>query len=391
MRKLFFISIVLCLGNTMLLAQNAFWNADSIRSAEAIKLIKSGVQICMKFTIIGSGRSERTEESYDSTLYSASGDSIVETSYFVFKGKYPKLVERAVYSTDGKSRYYHSYSRSFSLSDQMILYDNKGNRLREYARDKHTSNDNNKDSLYLKELHEYDSSGNELSRVVFDANGHISDKVIYHYRDGHVEEVLNYSTMDYANMPDSLDFSEMKEWRKKQELKYTGRSISKVDSIARTIETDTYDNSDSNLFLIIVSNFNEHWNLLRHDVFSFEGRHFYYIVSYNEAGWQTEEKFYSNDTLTGVESFKYDDHGKLTLSSKMENGLETSRKEQKYDSLENIIEEVQIDQNNPSDKKLRKHDRRTTWDYDSRGNIIEQIEYLSGDPIRTIRYQYTYK
>jgi YD repeat-containing protein len=389
MTKIIFILAILLANNRVILAQFDFDDEDSVRSVRVMKHLRSGVQSLRAFTYDLYDETEQLEDSYDSTVYSRTGDSIIEKRYNLYKGKYPKLSEIGIYSSDGKPLYYRTYSRSYFSSE--ILYDRNGKRLRVFAKNLQDCDENTKDSLYLKELFEYDEDGQRTKQVYFDASGRIVSKTESHY-DDNLSENLYYSRGDFSNIPDSVEWDEAMKLVEAQELKLTGRWVYAIDSSVRTKFTYQDKGSDSTLYCKLVDTFDINWNLLKHEVYHNEGRpDYFYTVAYDNFGHIIQEKHFFKDTVTHITTYKYDPNGRLIVKSRKENHYETDRTEWKYDKQGNLIDEKSISRWTRSNKKERQHEDRKTWIYDSKNNLTAETKYLLGDPFRTTRYQYVYK
>ncbi len=395
MQKLIFILFSFLFSNSVLFAQHGFWDADSSRDARIINLIRSNVKSEIIYSSYGPAKGRFKTDDYDSIIYQIKGDSLLQTQFFVFKGKYPKLRKIAVYSIDGTPRFYRSFGVSYSYSDdKLVYYDKRGKAIREYAKSRFVCDPNNKDSLYLKESNSYDATGQPLKEETFDENGHAISRLEYSYHDGYLREVLTYSTMDWNNMPDSLDVSEMMERSKTSEIKLTRRTIHTIDSASRTKETLDYTGADTILAYKTLETFNKDWNIIKqesHSIKKVRNGDQLLTMTYNNLRQKIEQKSYHDNELGSITRYKYDSQGKLVLESMKVDGLEISRNEWKYDNKGNQLEEYHITRYEMKGNKPYESSHKTTRKFDTFGNIIEEDEYLFGTLSRIYEHYYTYK
>ena len=392
MKRTIFIASLLLLFSSRIFAQSYLFETDSATDYRYKHLVQTGAYAMKIVESSSIGSLPEGEKSYDSIYFRVEGDSVIVVRFYLFKGKYPKLSEKIVYSKDWKRKNDCTYPIRYASEERVSNYDRRGNILSEYN---HNANFGMSiaDSLLLSDLFTYDAAGNRISYAHYDEQANVQRKWMYSYTpSGFLKSMIRFERSDETNIPDSMDEFEALRFKavnkSLEELKMSGRTSYEIDSAKRTVTSSIYSGMDS-LTEKSVDAFDSNWRLTTRTGFSPEGElEFSALYKYDDKGREIYSSSHYERKLRIADEEKeseYDSLGHLKLERTSSNGEVSEESSYTYDSEGHAVEKRSLRHIGTEAKE----DHESTT-YDQKGNIVGTIRGIFGmDHI--INYKIYYK
>jgi hypothetical protein len=341
--------VFLVISSVFLLALLTFWSTISCLSAENMDKVKGGYKQCTEYTYnYSDGKLDRTSKTKESIYrYNSKGN----ISSYVYYNQNGSVFSKCFYKYNKKEQLIEKlwYNAKDSIDGKETYNYNEKGKLIE--RLKHSSQG------IAKEIHKYDDAGNEIE-YEYNNGGSVYWKYLYSYNEYHTMIGFSSYNSDTALVPH--------------------KCLSKYDTKGRHTESVCY-NPDGSVYSRDSSEYND------------EGYSIYTNITYNSDGTiktkNTSEYDDKNNLIAESEypsysflhpakdSLRYDDNGNKIEDEDdyFPEGHYLTRTTYAYDSKGKIIEEVHYNHEG--------QDFSDTYKYDNKGNLIEQLSYdeFNGD------------
>jgi hypothetical protein len=363
---------------------------DSTFDKQILILIQTGAYAAK---LIDSDQYTFNSNLYDSVAIVQIGDSILTEMMYIPESKIPISVGQIIYSKTSKRIRYTSENRSLRGMKTIIEYDKLGNEVRKKTNDDmyfvtHLTDKDFNDSLFLKFEYTYDQNGNMLTYAMYSSGGLVEIKGAYDFYpvgENILRESYRYETFKFLDRDTSMA-EKIYEWDK---------TTCSLDTLKRLKNCSNFKFRHTGTDTVLVSKdnyvYDANWSIITQDHYGINNILKYHKVHFPDAS--------GNDTLIKTITYdskeytlfltriQYDSNRHQILHEHYTDGNLDRVSVSRYDQNGHLI----FDSTNSDDHLSSLLGNKSTYAYDSKGNLTEEKRYKDADVINSKRYIYYYK